>query len=102
MNGLKFTPVPESIETRLDAHSVQESESRRIVSRGLRKPNGGFHDATGSWAGWDAEGGRDGSGIVHDAVFVFGSSIIMDNDTATIHAISVVDSKRRPAKAQSL
>jgi hypothetical protein len=33
---------------------------------------------------WDGWAGVDGSGIVHDAVFVFASGIIMDDDTAHV------------------
>jgi hypothetical protein len=56
--------------------------------------------------GSDAEGGIDGSGVVHDAVFVFESGIIMDDDTAVTSgkadrqlAASLADDGRRGCRS---
>jgi hypothetical protein len=77
-------------ETALALLALPESGCRRIVNRGPRPAEGGANNARALWrsvcarrrARRDAEGGIGGSGVVHDAVFVFESSIIMDDDVA--------------------
>jgi len=51
--------------------------------------------------GSDADGGIDGSGVVHDALFVFDSSIIMDDDTTHV-AAGIGDGSRRRRRFVSI